>query len=419
MFAISVLLSCTENDQEANTSSKSSESAESVANSEQIAVVEGDISNESIAESSPDTSSQPLLLASAESKNGFTTDVPQTASEPLLLASAESESGTTKDAPKTAPTMPTPHAMPNMMPHNFGGMPQNFMPYGNPMGMSSAMNPYATMMNPMAMMTPMIGMMNPMMAMMNPQYHGLMLDIMSKMMMNPTIDGFTRAETLDSMMRMMDPKLTLAMMGGTYEQREDDDVPDQLPVGKIPGFPTQSFYNIPKNTVSPSISDEAKKNAFQSVMMMSPLSLRDMLGIMTYKLPLEEDVTWDDAVESMKLRANEVNFKFVGSSPLSKEIEALSGESSPRIEIFRFCDALVARKILDYMPEFIIFLPCKIALIEDADGQIWVMTMDWDVSWLDFAQNPNSHLSRELRADAKSIRENMRYIMEGAATGDL
>ena len=70
-------------------------------------------------------------------------------------------------------------------------------------------------------------------------------------------------------------------------------------------------------------------------MMMSPLSLRDMLRIMTHKLPLAEDVTWDDAVESMKLRANEVNFKFVGSSPLSKEIEALTEAPSPRIEIFQ------------------------------------------------------------------------------------
>jgi len=121
----------------------------------------------------------------------------------------------------------------------------------------------------------------------------------------------------------------------------------------------------------------------------------------------------------MKLRANEVNFKFVGSSPLSKEIEALTDAPSPRIEIFRFCDALVARKILDYMPEFIVFLPCQIALIEDAEGQIWIMTMDWDISWLDFAQNPNSHMSKDLRADAKRIRDDIRYIMEGAASGDL
>ena len=279
--------------------------------------------------------------------------------------------------------------------------------------MMGMMNPMMRMMNPMAMMNPMMGMMT------NPQSHGAMLKIMANMMEYPSVDGMTRSESLDAMMRMMDPKLVLAMMGGTYEQREDDDVPETLPIAKIPGFPTQTFKNLPKNTVSPGISDEAKKNAFQTVMMMSPLSLRDMLTVMTHKLPLEEGVSWDDAVESMKLRANEVNFKFVGSSPLSKEIEALTEAPSPRIEIFRFCDALVARKILDYMPEFIIFLPCKIAMIEDGEGQLWVMTMDWDVSWLDFAQNPNSHLTKELRADAASIRENIRYIMDGAATGDL
>ncbi|MEM8844843.1 MAG: DUF302 domain-containing protein [Pseudomonadota bacterium] len=306
------------------------------------------------------------------------------------------------------------------------------MPYGNmPHGMMQpGMNPYAMMGNPMmsGMMPPMMGpnmmypMMNPMAMMapmMNPQMHAYWMNMMASMMVNPTVDGMTSAQSLDSMMRMMDPKLVLAMMGGTYEKREDDDVPDVLPIAKIPGFPTQTQINLPENTVSPSVSDEAKKNAFQTMMMMSPLSMRDMLSLVTHKLPFEEDVTWEDAVESMMLRANEVNFKFVGSSPMYKEIEALTGEPTPKLEIFRFCDALVARKILDYMPEFVIFLPCQIALVEDADGQLWVMTMDWDVSWLDFAQNPNSHLSKELRADAKRIREDIRYIMEGAATGDL
>ena len=333
---------------------------------------------------------------------------------------AESDSATTAPSNVPAHGMMNPMMMNNMMGMNPGMMGMNNMMGMNP-GMMGMMNPMMMNgmmgMNPMMqMMNPMMGMMNPMMGMMNPMMMG-MNPMMQ--MMSPAVDGMTRAESLDSMMRMMDPKVIAAMMGGTYEQREDDDLPNALPIAKIPGFPTQAYKNLPNNTVSPSISDEAKKNAFQSMMMLSPLSMRDMLSIITHKLPLEEGVTWDDAVDSMKSRATEVNFKFVGSSPLSKEIEALTDAPSPRIEIFRFCDALVARKILDYMPEFIVFLPCKIALIEDADGQIWIMTMDWDVSWLDFAQNPNSHLSKELRADAKHIRENIRYIMEGAASGDL
>jgi uncharacterized protein (DUF302 family) len=314
------------------------------------------------------------------------------------------------------PMMGMMNPMMGMMNPMMGMMNPGMMGGMNP-GMM--MNPMMGMMNPMmGMMNPMMGSMNPMMGMMNPMM-GSVMNPMTGMMMNPTIDSMTHTGTLDNMMRNMDPKMILAMMGGTYEKREDDDLPNVLPIAKIPGFPTQTFRDHPVNTMSASISDEGKKNAIQSMMMMSPLSVRDMLSMITYKVPLEDGVTWDDAVESMKLLANEVNFKFVGSSPFSKEVEALTEAPTPRIEIFRFCDAVVARKVLDYMPEFVVFFPCKITMIEDADGKIWIVTLDWDVSWLDYAQNPNSHLTKELRADATRIRENIRYIMEGAASGDI
>jgi uncharacterized protein (DUF302 family) len=80
---------------------------------------------------------------------------------------------------------------------------------------------------------------------------------------------------------------------------------------------------------------------------------------------------------------------------------------------------MVARKVLDFAPEFIVFIPCRIALLEDAQGKLWVMTLDWDVNWLNLAQNPNSVLDQELRAEAIRIRDGIRYIMEGAATGDF
>ncbi len=273
-------------------------------------------------------------------------------------------------------------------------------------------NPHGAWMNPMYnMMVPMMAMMG---TMMNPSMY------MNPMtMMNYPITGLTQPQSMDAMMRSMDPKLMFGMFGQPNTSYKEGEVPDQLPVATIPGFPTQLYQNWPKNKVSQGVSREAKKNAFQTAMAMSPLSMRDMLSIMADKIPVAEDVTWDDAVEAMKLRANEVNFKFVGSSPLWKQIEAETEQPSAKVEMFRFCDATVARKILDEVPEFIVFLPCKIALIEDADGKLWVMTLDWDVSWLDYAQNSNNHLPKEIREDAVRIRENLRYIMEGAATGDF
>jgi uncharacterized protein (DUF302 family) len=230
--------------------------------------------------------------------------------------------------------------------------------------------------------------------------------MMANHFMNAPIDEATRFGILDAMLRAANTQMLEGMFGGANQAKM--------------WIPSQNRRDVKPNTVSDSLSDEAKRNMYQSLMMLSPLSLRDMISIMADKMPVAEDVSFDDAVDSMKLRANEINFKFVGHSPLWKDIVAITGdEDTPRVEIFNFCDAVVARKVLDYAPEFIVFIPCRIALIEDADGKLWVMTLDWDVNWLNLAQNPNSVLDKELRDEAIRIREGMRYIMEGAATGDF
>jgi len=51
-------------------------------------------------------------------------------------------------------------------------------------------------------------------------------------------------------------------------------------------------------------------------------------------MEVAEDVSFDDAVEAMKLRANEVNFKFVGHSPLYKDIGNYSAPSLNRLGSF-------------------------------------------------------------------------------------
>lgn len=229
--------------------------------------------------------------------------------------------------------------------------------------------------------------------------------MMANHFMNAPIDEATRFGILDAMLRAANTQMLEGMFGGANQARM--------------WIPSQTRRDVPANTVSDSLSDEAKRNLYQSLMMLSPLSLRDMISIMADKMPVAEDVSFDDAIDSMKLRANEINFKFVGHSPLWKDITAITGEETPRVEIFNFCDAMVARKVLDYAPEFVVFIPCRIALIEDAAGKIWVMTLDWNVNWLNLAQNPNSVLDEELRAEAIRIRDGIRYIMEGAATGDF
>jgi uncharacterized protein (DUF302 family) len=194
--------------------------------------------------------------------------------------------------------------------------------------------------------------------------------------------------------------------------------PFRGPLGYLQ-MPTGPHENLPPNTMSFGISAEAKMNFYQSMMMMNPMSLRQMINIMVTKKQVEKGVSFDDVIESMKLRANKRNFKFVGHSPLYKDVVAITGKTdTPRVEIFSFCDAAVARDILDYVPEFIAFLPCRIAVLEDSKKAIWLVTLDWDVRWLDTSNHPDK-ITKELREKAVNIRDAIEDIMSAGAKGEL
>lgn len=131
-----------------------------------------------------------------------------------------------------------------------------------------------------------------------------------------------------------------------------------------------------------------------------------------YKLPLEEGVSMDDAVESMKLRANSLNFKLVAHLPLYKELQSL-GVETRRIEIFQFCDARIAAEMLAHNIDFSAYLPCRITLIEDQQGKPWLVTLDLDKVM------QAATLTPELVEKAMLVRDNIRSIMEAGAAGDL
>jgi hypothetical protein len=122
--------------------------------------------------------------------------------------------------------------------------------------------------------------------------------MMANHFMNAPIDEATRFGILDAMLRAANTQMLEGMFGGANQAKM--------------WIPSQNRRDVKPNTVSDSLSDEAKRNMYQSLMMLSPLSLRDMISIMADKMPVAEDVSFDDAVDSMKLRANEINFKFVG-----------------------------------------------------------------------------------------------------------
>ncbi|MCP3671706.1 MAG: DUF302 domain-containing protein [Gammaproteobacteria bacterium] len=188
--------------------------------------------------------------------------------------------------------------------------------------------------------------------------------------------------------------------------------------GDMPLAITRPKQQYRKNTMLEPITAEAKMRMMQSMMAVNPFSVRDMINMMVAKKRVIPGITFDEVVESIKVKANELNMRASGHNTPWKVLREIDDPNSPRVEFLSFCDLIALRKILDYSLEFSALVPCRIAVLEDADGVIWLTTLDWDVRWLDTSPNPN-RISDDLRERAITIRKNIEIMMEAAATGDF
>lgn len=134
-----------------------------------------------------------------------------------------------------------------------------------------------------------------------------------------------------------------------------------------------------------------------------------------YKIKVDSNVSMDEAAESMRLRANALNLKLVAELPLSKQVEAVTGKPQRTVTIFQFCDAVLAKDLIDVNIEFAIYMPCRIALIEDAKGQGWLVMMDINVDQV----AKEKRLSPALKARIEAVRKSLGDIMQAGAKGEL
>ena len=134
-----------------------------------------------------------------------------------------------------------------------------------------------------------------------------------------------------------------------------------------------------------------------------------------YRLAIDHGVSMSEAAESMRLRANALNLQLVAELPMSKQVEAVTGKPQRTIIIFQFCDAVLAKDLIDVNPEFAIYMPCRIALIEDAKGQGWLVMMDVNVD----AVAKEKRLPPALKDRVNAVRKSLIDIMQAGAKGEL
>ncbi|EIJ44063.1 hypothetical protein BegalDRAFT_3242 [Beggiatoa alba B18LD] len=131
------------------------------------------------------------------------------------------------------------------------------------------------------------------------------------------------------------------------------------------------------------------------------------------KFPIAEGVSMDSAIDSMKLRANSLNMKLVAHQPMWKEFEAQGHQKVRRVEIFQFCNIDVARDMLDFNIDFVAYMPCRIAAIEDDTGKGWLVMMNLDLL-MQLTQMPPDLLPK-----AQKVRDDLMEIIQAGANGEL
>lgn len=133
-----------------------------------------------------------------------------------------------------------------------------------------------------------------------------------------------------------------------------------------------------------------------------------------WKIPVEEGLTWEEVEETMRFVANEHNMSNVGELPLSKDIEAKKGTEYRFVKIYLFCNSLIAGKMLDYSDAYSAYLPCRITLIEDLQGKLWLTALNMDM--MIYGGNP---LPADLKEAALQVKEQILDIMNRGATGEF
>jgi uncharacterized protein (DUF302 family) len=136
------------------------------------------------------------------------------------------------------------------------------------------------------------------------------------------------------------------------------------------------------------------------------------IGQTVLKMSLAEGISGDAAVQAMLSKAAEINMKMVGHQNVSQELKA-RGMASPRLEILQFCNPEDAIRMVRFNTIYAAYMPCRIALVEDNEGRLWLEMLNLDMI---ISAYP---LPAELQAIAIGVNGAMLSIITAGATGEF
>jgi len=134
---------------------------------------------------------------------------------------------------------------------------------------------------------------------------------------------------------------------------------------------------------------------------------------MIRKVKINPDVSTEDVVESMKSIAMDNNMLQVGDSRMAEKFDA-NGKRQRYIRILHYCAPNIAKTFIDYSEAFGAFMPCRILIVEDDNGDRWLITMAMELML--YGGRP---LPKEMMEKAEHVRDTMYSMMDLGAEGDF
>jgi len=144
------------------------------------------------------------------------------------------------------------------------------------------------------------------------------------------------------------------------------------------------------------------------------LASGDIAEATVWKAKVKPGLSFEDVDTAIKSTADSLNIKGVGELPLGDQVAAMQGKPWRKLKIYLYCNPLTAAKMADYSDAFSAYLPCRVTLIEDKTGQLWIYSLNMDM--MIYGGKP---LPPELKAEAEGVKKIIQSVLDKGAAGDF
>ena len=159
---------------------------------------------------------------------------------------------------------------------------------------------------------------------------------------------------------------------------------------------------------------DPKAKDVYSHMMTTLLETGDIGKATVRKVKVDKGIKPDEIVEALNSVATEMGIKPVGDLPLSKEVALRTGKKQPYTRVLSYCNPAIAIEMVKWSMAYGAYLPCRITIMQDKNGDYWLYTLD-----LDMMIHGGKQLPPKMLEYGNQVKNTIYTMMDKAAKGDF